>query len=200
MDNSIQKTVLYRYFDSEGRLLYLGITGDNTKRQSQHRRDSFWFGLIASATFEHYPTRLEALAAEKSAIQSEQPKFNTQHLHSKKPDFNPIQMFAKLHLLTLMSGFDLNKKPVEIDQNHLNFKAEIDKFDTESEIYSLDECLVMELEHLVWREVQGEVQLPNLESCELCKTVFSSDWFESTLIEIDQRYDKAKMEKQNAAY
>lgn len=76
MDNSIQKTTLYRYFDSEGQLLYVGITGDNTKRQSQHRRNSFWFGEIASATYEHFDQREAALEAEAIAIRHEKPKFN----------------------------------------------------------------------------------------------------------------------------
>ncbi len=76
MDNSIQKTTLYRYFDSEGQLLYVGITGDNTKRQSQHRRNSFWFGKIASATFEHFDTRAEADSAETLAIKNEKPLHN----------------------------------------------------------------------------------------------------------------------------
>ena len=75
----MNKTTLYRYFDSEGQLLYVGITGDNTKRQSQHRRNSFWFGLIGSATFEHYDSKDEALNAETIAIENESPKHNQKY-------------------------------------------------------------------------------------------------------------------------
>ena len=102
MDNSIQKTTLYRYFDSEGRLLYVGITGDNTKRQSQHRRNSFWFGEIASAKFEHFDTRRDAAQAEVLAIKNEKPLHNTQHLNSKKVEWNPVQIVAKWHLVSLI--------------------------------------------------------------------------------------------------
>ena len=75
-DNSAFKTFIETYTSvSAGggieELLYVGITGDNTKRQSQHRRNAFWFGKIASATFEHFESREDALAAEAAAIESE---------------------------------------------------------------------------------------------------------------------------------
>jgi predicted GIY-YIG superfamily endonuclease len=198
MGNSTPKTTLYRYFDDTGQLLYVGITGDNTKRQSQHRRSSFWFGYIASATFEHFDTRQEAAQAEITAIQSEKPKHNSQHLNSKKAEFKPLELFAKFHLLSMMSGYDLNKKPVEIDAQHRNFKVAIDKFDLKNEFYNFDECLVMELEHLIWLEVKKEIQLPNIDTCEMCQTLLSSEWFANTLIEINNKTDRSRMEFVNA--
>ena len=198
MDKSIQKTTLYRYFDGGGRLLYVGITGNNLKRQSQHRRNSFWFGEIASATFEHFNSREDAQQAEVSAIQNEKPLHNTQHINSKKTDLNPVQMFAKYHLVSMMAGFDLNKKPIEIDDIHRNYKLAIDKFETQSDIFTLDECLVMELEHLIWLQVQGDIELPNLDKCELCDGLFKSDWYANTLMDIERRSYVPQAEVQNA--
>jgi len=200
MDKSIRKTMLYRYFDSENLLLYVGITGDNTKRQSQHRRDSFWFGYIASATFEHFDTREEAAQAEIEAIQNEKPKHNTQHLNSKKSEFKPLELFAKFHLLSIMCGYDLNKKPIEIDSDHLEFKTALDKFDLKSDCFSFDECLVMELEHLIWREVQKEIELPNIDACEMCQGILTSEWFVNTLFEIENKTERSRMEFLNATH
>ena len=199
MDNSIQKTTLYRYYDNDGHLLYVGITGDNTKRQSQHRRKSFWFGEIYSASFEHFNNRHEASQAEVAAIQSERPRYNTQHLNSKQREFSPIDLWAKLHLLGLMSGQDINKEPIEIDEDHRNFKKALDKFDLKGNDYSLDECLVMELEHLVWREVQGDISLPNLDTCNLCQNLMASEWLQDTLISLDQKTEMSRRVFLNAA-
>jgi len=193
------KTTLYRYFDSEGQLLYVGITGDNTKRQSQHRRNSFWFGEIASATFEHFVTREQAAQAEINAIKLEKPKHNVQHLNSKELKFDPIELLAKVHLLSILSGQDINRNPVEIDDAHYEFKQALDKFDLQSDQFTFDECLVMELEHLIWREVQGEIKLLNLDTCALCQSLFSSDWYGTTFAEIENKTERSRREFLNAA-
>jgi predicted GIY-YIG superfamily endonuclease len=198
MDNSIRKTTLYRYYDEHDRLLYVGITGDNTNRQSQHRRDSFWFGEIRSAVFEHYESRELAAAAEVRAIQDEKPRYNTQHLNSKKVEFDSGELFAKFHLLTLTSGHDLNGRAVEVDADHAQYQKELSAFDLTAEGYSLDECLAMELEHLVWREVGGEVKLPNLDSCELCQKLFQSRWYLDTLEAVEIRTEQSRREFLNA--
>ena len=192
MDNSIQKTTLYRYYDSQGHLLYVGITGDNTKRQSQHRRNSFWFGEIHSATFEHFITREQASQAEVSAIQSERPRYNTQHMNSKDTEFSPTDLWAKLHLLSIMGGHDINKQPIEIDEQHREFKDALDKFDLKNDAFSLDECLVMELEHLIWRELRGEISLPNLDSCNLCQNLMASEWLQNILIALDHKTEESR--------
>lgn len=72
-------TALYRHFDASGRLLYVGISLSPTYRLSQHRVCSPWFSQIANITVEWLPNRLEALKAERSAIQSEGPEYNKTH-------------------------------------------------------------------------------------------------------------------------
>ncbi|GHF76915.1 GntR family transcriptional regulator [Streptomyces filamentosus] len=73
-----ERTTLYRYFDTSGNVLYLGITNDLQRRESQHRRDSArtWFPLIAARTQIWFETRSQAEAAELAALQSESPPWN----------------------------------------------------------------------------------------------------------------------------
>ena len=78
------ETALYRHFDAEGRLLYVGISLNAFSRLMQHRRDSAWFRQIASITVEWFPTRGKAVDAERAAIQAERPLHNVIHV---LPDF-----------------------------------------------------------------------------------------------------------------
>lgn len=77
-------TALYRYFDAEDQLLYIGITGDLAVREVTHIRDSSWMDFAARATIERHPTRRAALDAEREAIQAESPLFNV--THNDSPD------------------------------------------------------------------------------------------------------------------
>ena len=68
-------TYLYRHFDANGVLLYVGISGSVTTRLKQHR-ESQWAGMIKTVTVDKFTTREEALGAELEAIRSESPRFN----------------------------------------------------------------------------------------------------------------------------
>lgn len=69
------ETALYRHFDAEGRLLYVGISLSAIQRLSQHLA-SAWAKDIRNVTVEILPTREDALAAEATAIREEQPLHN----------------------------------------------------------------------------------------------------------------------------
>ena len=71
-------TKLYRHFDGEGALLYVGISLNAIVRLSQHKMQSHWFDKIANVTIESFETRDAALEAETRAIQEESPKYNIQ--------------------------------------------------------------------------------------------------------------------------
>lgn len=71
--------VLYRCFDYDANLLYIGATSDFCKRMAQHRTQSHWFPDMAYHTTEAYRTRADAAAAEKAAIAKERPEFNFAH-------------------------------------------------------------------------------------------------------------------------
>lgn len=76
---------LYRCYDADDRLLYIGCTKDVGRRISLHRRDprrkaSRWL-RVSMTRYEiegPYANKLSALAAEHDAIFGEQPLFNAQ--------------------------------------------------------------------------------------------------------------------------
>ena len=69
-------TTLYRFFDATGQLLYVGITGRQSRRARDHRRHASWWDLASAATFERFAYRSVALAAEREAIAAERPIHN----------------------------------------------------------------------------------------------------------------------------
>lgn len=70
---------LYRFWDAQGALLYVGITADLPTRIKSHRDGKPWWSLVAKMTIEPYPDRPSVLAAEVTAIQTEHPLHNRQH-------------------------------------------------------------------------------------------------------------------------
>jgi predicted GIY-YIG superfamily endonuclease len=72
-------TALYRHFDAEKRLLYVGISLSASRRLSQHMRDSKWARAITSIEIEHFETRSQAVEAERRAILAEKPLWNVLH-------------------------------------------------------------------------------------------------------------------------
>lgn len=71
-----QPTALYRFFDGDDQLIYVGISNSALRRIAQHREAKAWFGSCTRVTFEHYPTRAEALEAERRAVAEENPREN----------------------------------------------------------------------------------------------------------------------------
>lgn len=69
-------TALYRHFDQAGSLLYVGVSLSWPARTKAHAGRAKWFERVARVDLEYFPTREEALAAERSAIESEGPQFN----------------------------------------------------------------------------------------------------------------------------
>lgn len=68
--------VLYRFFDADDVLLYIGITKDPLARFKGHSVDKSWYLDVARATMEHFKSREDLAAAEIRAIQTELPKYN----------------------------------------------------------------------------------------------------------------------------
>jgi excinuclease UvrABC nuclease subunit len=69
---------LYRYYNADGVLLYVGISVHVAMRASQHRRTSDWWDEVARIDVEHLATRSRnrALWIEASVITAEQPAYN----------------------------------------------------------------------------------------------------------------------------
>lgn len=66
---------LYRHYDKNGILLYVGISNNAVKRLSGHKTAK-WYNYIETVKIEKFETELDALEAEKIAIATEAPLYN----------------------------------------------------------------------------------------------------------------------------
>lgn len=75
------RTLLYRFYDAKGQLLYVGITNHPHVRWAQHAHnvDSEWWQEVRVVHSEWHATRAEAEEAEKTAIYREKPLHNYSH-------------------------------------------------------------------------------------------------------------------------
>lgn len=74
-----QTQILYRYFDKDDNLLYVGISSNYQARAASHAKFSKWSHLASYVRLEHFPNRQSVLDAEKFAIISEKPIYNIIH-------------------------------------------------------------------------------------------------------------------------
>lgn len=72
-------TAVYRLFNVQGELLYIGMSVDPDSRFRYHRVVHGWWSDVASIEVDRYPNRPLAADAEKRAIQSERPRHNRTH-------------------------------------------------------------------------------------------------------------------------
>ncbi|MFC9987835.1 GntR family transcriptional regulator [Streptomyces globisporus] len=85
-----ERTALYRLYDTDDALLYIGISNNPGFRWKAHLYSDSkkWAPLATRRTDEWFETRREALAAEAAAIQAERPRFNGTH-NFKQAWFSP---------------------------------------------------------------------------------------------------------------
>lgn len=75
----MQPFCVYRHWDKDGRLLYVGCTNNPHRRWNEHRTDSLqWVFEVVASQVTWYPTRDLALVAEWVAIDTEDPAHNVQ--------------------------------------------------------------------------------------------------------------------------
>ena len=70
---------LYRHFDKDGQLLYIGVSANTMARLSQHQQTAQWLIKAVKMTTEWFSDRQIALEAEKIAIEKEKPIHNIKH-------------------------------------------------------------------------------------------------------------------------
>lgn len=69
-------TTLYRFFNADGALLYVGISVELAQRLRAHSRTQPWWEEVATTTTEQYPSTRAAQNAEVRAIVAERPRYN----------------------------------------------------------------------------------------------------------------------------
>lgn len=67
---------LYRYYDKDDNLLYVGMSSNALRRVKEHQKDKEWYWDIAKITIENFNMHYELVQAEKEAIAKEQPRYN----------------------------------------------------------------------------------------------------------------------------
>ena len=69
-------TYLYRHYDKDGVLLYVGIASSVLSRTAAHMTEAAWFPLVDTITFSRSKDRGAAFKEELTAIHDESPLFN----------------------------------------------------------------------------------------------------------------------------
>lgn len=67
---------LYRLWDVNDRLLYVGITCQPSRRMRTHAGQKDWWRHVTRITIQHFSDRQELVEAETEAIATENPKYN----------------------------------------------------------------------------------------------------------------------------
>ncbi|MFB7548563.1 GntR family transcriptional regulator [Streptomyces sp. NPDC056154] len=81
MTHPPERTALYRLYNREGHLLYVGVAAIPERRWAQHQETKEWWPKVERKAVEWFDSREEALDAETRAIQAEKPCHN----HQNKP-------------------------------------------------------------------------------------------------------------------
>lgn len=71
-----KRPCVYRHYDAEERLLYVGACANYDRRMDAHRCKAVWFKDIRRSAVEFYPSMREANKAENEAIWFEKPLHN----------------------------------------------------------------------------------------------------------------------------
>ena len=89
--------VVYRFYDLDGALLYVGVTDNPRVRWGHHRRTKAWWPEVEVATVQSVANRGEALAVERLAIIDERPRYNVTHA----ADPNVLRLFPLSTVVTV---------------------------------------------------------------------------------------------------
>jgi hypothetical protein len=84
---------VYRMFDAEGRLLYVGMTGNAGTRLGSHASKR-WFPLVTNITLQWCPTKAAARVSEVRAIRNEWPRYNVADRFGRMPEDVPAPVRA----------------------------------------------------------------------------------------------------------
>lgn len=178
----MEHTILYRYFDNDANLLYVGITKNQFKRFSAHASKALWVSQINYATFEHFDTRSDALDAEAEAIRTENPKYNIAGVLEAKTAASPLNMHA---MGLFMRSYDQH------DDQHRDFAKAVqlgiafDGNDTNGNPINLGKLLTgIQYIYLATKYAIDESDdYENLRSCEKCISFYGSDTFRNQVID-----------------
>lgn len=79
------RTCVYRFFNADNELMYVGISMNFNSRLNKHRQRDWW-PLVTRIEIEWHQGRESAKAAERAAIADEKPIYN----RARPPHMPPI--------------------------------------------------------------------------------------------------------------
>lgn len=89
--------ILYRWWDADGNLLYIGKSIAVLARIVSHRNRSSFFDQAAQMTMERYPDEMTLAEAEVIAIRAERPPYNIVHNREVEMPNDP-ELDQKMHI------------------------------------------------------------------------------------------------------
>jgi hypothetical protein len=164
------KTTCYRYYDSEGRLLYIGITKNLFDRQDSHQRTQDWWTEVSTATFTHFETRDEAFTYEAKMIGIEFPKYN------RAGAVLPEE--SRLHLLSLMTSEFDDEFHAKASGKMSEIMLDMNEFSVAPESYKL----LFAFDYAMPSDEAGEQR--EIDCCN-CQKIYDSKWYKDLLIEVN---------------
>lgn len=155
-------TTVYRYYNEDDRLLYVGITGNQVNRLDDHWKNRSWWQEVSYGKFRHYETRDKALQIEASAIALELPKYN------KAGATIDDEVYA--HFIEATNDKFQDRWHQQFYRNYDTVRKEVYSFSKAPAVYQAIFALDASTE---WTE-DGEKRIIE---CDSCKHIFESKWF-----------------------
>ncbi len=105
-----RRCLLYRHYDEDGVLLYVGIARDPSHRTLQHIDASRWVAFAVRMDGVWYASRAAAEAAESDAIRDEHPIFNWHQL-SWSVAKERRESYERTHVPVEVPGVEVKARP-----------------------------------------------------------------------------------------
>lgn len=74
-----EETALYRLYDKDQDLLYVGISNNPQKRWTNHASLKTWWNLVVHKEVQWFTSREAAEKQEREAVERERPRFDATH-------------------------------------------------------------------------------------------------------------------------
>jgi len=110
------KHYVYRLFDADARLIYIGCTYDVESRLKSHRHVMWWAPQIARIKITVHPTKAAAHEVERAAITAEKPRWNVNGKWAARSTFGVQDYADYIKALELHpdGGTDVRVKKIEL--------------------------------------------------------------------------------------
>jgi predicted GIY-YIG superfamily endonuclease len=126
---------LYRHYDSDDTLLYVGISLNAVARLYQHKKSKH-HEQIKKVKVEQFPSKEDALSAEKDAIVNEKPKYNIMHndhpknncVANRRSFYNTIIDKSRREMYEFMKDFDTEMNSIRLPNKNIGKDAYINHF------------------------------------------------------------------------